>query len=202
MIASNSEIMRSAKASLRGRWGIAIGGMAVYFLVYGVTMVIPLVNYVAGILLAGPLTLGLTIFYLSISRNKEDVKVEQVFFGFKNFLKAFVAYLLMGIFAFLWSLLLLIPGIVAAISYSLTLFILADKPDIDANGAITLSKEMMKGHKWQYFRLMLRFFGLAVLCVFTFGIGFIWFVPFVFVTCAKFYDEVKRDYEERIKLSS
>lgn len=195
MIATNSEIMRLSKTSLNGKWGIAIGVLAVYFLVFGVILIIPFVNSIAGIILTGPFTLGLCMFYLSISRNK-DVKVEQIFYGFKYFLNAFIAYLLICVFTLLWTFLFIIPGFVAAISYSMTFFILADHPELDANTAIKLSKNMMKGNKGQFFMLLLRFWGLSLLCLLTLGIGFFWLMPYMLVTFAKFYDEVKKEYEE------
>ena len=118
-------------------------------------------------------------------------KVENIFEGFQNFKSAVGAYLLMLLFIFLWMLLLIIPGIIAAFSYSMTFYILADDPSISPMDAIDKSKAMMKGKKWKYFLLNLRFLGWALLCLLTFGIGFLWLIPYIQVSIAKFYDDIK-----------
>ena len=63
----------------------------------------------------------------------------------------------MSIYTFLWSLLLIIPGVIKGLSYSMTPFILTDKPELSANEAIELSMKMMDGHKMDLFVLLLIF---------------------------------------------
>jgi uncharacterized membrane protein len=87
--------------------------------------------------------------------------------------------------------LLIVPGIIAAISYSMTFFIIADDRTISPLDAITKSKKMMYGYKWKYFCLCWRFLGWAILCMFTLGIGIFWLVPYVQVSVSKFYDDIK-----------
>ena len=139
------------------------------------------------------MVLGLAVFALSLARNQE-ARLEQIFLGFSNFGTAVGAYLLMVVLIILWMLLLIIPGIIAAISYSMTFFIIADDDSIGAMAAIDKSKLMMDGYKWKYFRLGLRFLGWALLCILTLGIGFLWLVPYMQVTMAKFYDDVKYNH--------
>ena len=103
----------------------------------------------------------------------------------------FLTYL----FIFLWSLLLVIPGIVKAFSYALTPFILEERPELSANEAIDHSRAMMKGHKFDLFWLLLSFIGWGFLCMFTFGIGFLWLTPYMQTSFASFYEDVKADYE-------
>src|SRR6185369_11915903 len=99
---------------------------------------------------------------------------------------------LMAMYIVLWALLFVIPGIIAAISYSQTFFILAENPDMDPMVALEKSKAMMDGNKWKYFDLCIRFLGWAVLCVFTLGIGFLWLIPWMQITFAMFYEDVKK----------
>ena len=115
-----------------------------------------------------------------------------LFSGFKNFGNALVAYLVMTIFVFLWLLLLIIPGIVAALAYAQTFYLLADNPSLDGLDAIRLSKRMMRGYKWKLFCLWLRFFGWALLCVLTFGIGLLWLWPYMAASYAHFYEDLKQ----------
>jgi len=193
MKTTNSTLTQMARESLDGKWGLAVLGTFVYFIVLmGVQLLAeidPLLMIVT-LIISGPIALGFIIFSLNISRYN-DPKVENIFEGFQNFKSAVGAYLLMLLFIFLWMLLLIIPGIIAAFSYSMTFYILADDPSISPMDAIDKSKAMMKGNKWKYFLLNLRFLGWALLCLLTFGIGFLWLMPYIQVSIAKFYDDIK-----------
>jgi uncharacterized membrane protein len=146
------------------------------------------------LILTGPLQLGFAKFILSISRNNES-KIDQLFEGFNDFNRAMVSYLTMFLFIFLWTLLLLIPGIIAGLSYSMTFFILADDPNISASDALKKSKSLMDGRKMDLFLLSLSFIGWALLCILSLGIGFLWLIPYVNVSLAKFYQDIKGDEE-------
>lgn len=102
---------------------------------------------------------------------------------------------LVYLFIFLWSLLLIIPGIVKAFSYSMTPYILEEYPELSANEAIDRSRAMMKGHKFDLFWLLLSFIGWGILCFFTLGIGILWLIPYMQTSVAAFYEDVKADYE-------
>lgn len=98
------------------------------------------------------------------------------------------------IYAVLWALLLIIPGIVKAYSYAMTPYILYDNPKLQGNAAIELSMRMMRGHKLELFLLHLSFIGWFLLCILTLGIGFLWLTPYVHSTQAAFYEDVKEEY--------
>jgi len=181
----NKSLMRLARESLKGKWGLAVGGMFIFCLVSAITEAIWV-----GILVAGPLMGGLAIFSLAISR-KQEVKLEQLFQGFNNFGKFLGAYWLTILFVLLWSLLFVIPGIVAAFSYAMVFFIIADDSSIGVSEALKKSKVMMKGYKWKYFCLSWRFFGWAILSVLSCGIGFLWLFPYMQISFAKFYEDLK-----------
>ena len=183
----NKKLMAMARESLSGKWGLAVGT----FLVFWLIMAAAKSNGIAVLLIGGPMLIGLAIFSLTIARN-QDAKLEQIFAGFKkNFGTALVAYLLKAIFVFLWTLLLIIPGIIAAISYSQVFYILAEDDSISGMDALKKSKEMMCGYKWKYFCLRLRFIGWFLLCILTLGVGFLWLIPYITVSCANFYDDIK-----------
>ncbi len=188
----NIELMRMAKRSLKGNWGLAAGTFFVYILIISGIKFIPVIGSLALLIVGGPFALGIVIFSLSIARDQK-AEFDQLFQGFANFKKALGTYLLMVLFVLLWMLLLFVPGIIAAISYSMTFYILADDPSIGAMEAIKKSKEMMYGHKWKFFCLGLRFIGWILLCCLTFGIGMFWLAPYMQVSAAKFYEDVKGD---------
>ena len=193
MKTENLVLMQMARKSLKGKWGLAIGTFVVYMLIIGAiqttTEFFPLVGLLL-LAISGPMALGIAIFSINISRN-QDARLEQIFQGFNNFNTSLGAYLLMLLFTFLWTLLLIIPGIIAALSYSMTFYILADDNSIGAMEAIDKSKKMMDGYKWKYFCLGLRFIGWSLLCILTLGIGFLWLLPYMQVSMVKFYDDIK-----------
>ena len=193
MKTENLVLMQMARKSLKEKWGLAVGTFVVYMLIIGAIQATTEFFPLAGLLLlaiSGPMALGIAIFSINISRN-QDARLEQIFQGFNNFNTSLGAYLLMLLFTLLWTLLLIIPGIIAVLSYSMTFYILADDNSIGAMEAIDKSKKMMDGYKWKYFCLGLRFIGWSLLCILTLGIGFLWLLPYMQVSMVKFYDDIK-----------
>jgi uncharacterized membrane protein len=190
-VTENKVLMQQARDALKGKWGLAAGTYFVFILIsVGLECIrFPKVGGVLSFIMTGPLNVGLAVFFLAISRNKEP-QFSHLFDGFKNFLVNSLTLIYLTIFIILWSLLLIIPGIIAAISYSMTFFIRADDDSLTALEAITKSKKMMYGYKWKLFCLYLRFIGWALLCILTLGIGFLWLVPYIEVSAAKFYDDL------------
>lgn len=95
-----------------------------------------------------------------------------------------------AIYVALWSCLLIIPGIMAAYSYSMTEYILAQNPNLTAREAMRRSKEMMRGYRLHLFFLQLSFIGWQILCAFTLGIGNLWLLPYQQTATAVFYREI------------
>lgn len=114
------------------------------------------------ILVSGPLNLGLALFFLAMFR-RQIVEVSDIFLGFEKFGKAIGLLVYQGIFIFLWSLLFIIPGIIAALRYSQAFYILADDPEKGIKQCMDESKFLMKGNKTKYFLLSLSFIGWAFL---------------------------------------
>jgi len=179
-------IKTAAKSQLKGNLGILLLTLILYVVIVGVSAV----TYVGPIVLTGPFLLGLAGTFLLTVRGQKP-GVNNLFDGFKQFLGSFVAYLLVGIFTFLWTLLLIVPGIIAALRYSQTFYILKDNPDLDGLAAIKKSKEMMKGHKGELFVLHLSFIGWCLLGCITLGLGFIWIAPYYTLTLANYYENLK-----------
>jgi uncharacterized membrane protein len=139
---------------------------------------------------AGLLGFGTVSFFLKISRN-ETVTYKELFSKINMCFSYLAISLLVGLFTALWSLLLVIPGIIAAINYSLVYFVKLDNPELGALEVLRKSKEMMNGHKWDFFVLILSFLGWAILGIFTLGILYLWLVPYMQVTYANFYNSLK-----------
>lgn len=187
---SNSEIRRVARRKLKGNWGTTILALIIYLLIVIPISLIPFVGIILNLIFTGAFTLGFAILFLNLIRS-DKAKLGDLFKGFNNFGRAFLAYLLMMLFIFLWALLLIIPGIIAAIRYSQTFYIIADNPNIRAIDAIRESKRMMEGNKWKYFKLQLSFIGWALLSVLTLGIGSLWLTQYMYASYALFYEDLK-----------
>ena len=138
----------------------------------------------------GPVALGVAGYFVKLMRNEGPV-IEDFFGGFKFFIKAFVLNFLIIFFTLLWSLLLIIPGIIAALRYSMAYYIMSDNPQLSAFEALTQSKLMMFGYKWELFRLWLSYLGWFLLGVLTLGIAFLWVGPYYNTAMANFYQDLK-----------
>ena len=187
-----------ALEALKGNWGMA----ATAGLIYLVICAIPIlwfssavwVVYLFNWLVVAPIGVGSYFLFWDVLKGKE-VNLRTMFEAFSQYGRYLTFLLLVFIYIFLWSLLLVVPGIVKAYSYAMTPYILVDRPDLSANQAINLSCKMMSGHKFDLFYLQLSFIGWAILCLFTLGIGFLWLLPYYATAQAAFYQDVKSEYE-------
>ena len=207
-----SEMKKQALGALKGKWGFVVlctfifflvsavvplpfeiilsGGLSEWFYQEETTVTADIFNILISVLLI-PLSIAFYWFFLSISRS-ENPKISELFTiyaDWKTSLKLIGTSIVVSIFVFLWSLLLIIPGIVKSLSYSQTFFLLKDHPEYSMIEAITESKKIMQGHKWKYFLLNLSFIGWGILSLFTLGIGLLWLIPYVTTSLASFYNQ-------------
>ena len=212
----NSELRAQARERLEGKWGTFV---LMTFLMLVIQTILQIPGYIGSLLeilspenvlaslsfsnisnilslLALPLSWGLTVSLLRNHR-EESVDLENLFDGFRGgrYTRVFCALFLVNLFTFLWALLLIIPGIMKAFSYALTPYILLDEPELTARQAITRSCEIMQGRRWKLFCLYLSFIGWGILCLLTFGIGFLWLVPYMNASVAAFYEDARAEYE-------
>lgn len=143
-----------------------------------------------GLITYGLVRLGIAAYFLNLFRDEKS-KIEDVFSGFSNFGKAFELYILTGILTFVCFLLLIVPGIIASIKYSMSFYIMHDNPGLTAEEALDRSIEMMDGEKMRLFKLWLSFLGWFILGLVTLGIGFIWITPYYNAAKTGFYEDMK-----------
>lgn len=187
---SSSEYRLQAREKLSGNWG----KFALLYLIIGAASIgasfIPFIGSITQLILTGPITLGIVICMMKLMQD-EPVPLEDVLEGFKHFVPSMLVYILTTLFTILWSLLLIIPGIIAAYSYSMCFYILRDNPDLSPMDVIRQSKEMMRGHKMDLFALQLTFIGWGLLSILTLGIGSLWLVPYMTASTTAFYIDLK-----------
>lgn len=194
LVALNSELRAKAREQLKGKWKTPVLAVLVYGVIAMGMSAVPLIGPLASLVLTAPLMLGLIIFFLKFS-NGEPVEVSNLFDGFTYFGPALGLYYWMGLWIFLWSLLLFIPGIIKSISYSMSFYIMADNPQIGAKEALNISKRITTGFKGKIFMLGLSFIGWSLLACLTLGIGFLWLVPYAQLSFVNLYKELKAEAE-------
>ena len=112
--------------------------------------------------------------------------------SFNDYGRVFVTMFLRDLLICLWSLLLVVPGIMKSYSYRLVPYILKDNPELTAKEVLARSTEMMAGNRWQAFKLDLSFIGWILLTVLTLGIaGIFWTNPYMQNTNAALYLSLK-----------
>lgn len=156
----------------------------------GVFMAIAFVAVVAQFVVGSAIWVGYSRFNLALIDLGEGRSIGTLFSGFKMLKTALLTRLLQTLFISLWSMLFLIPGIIASYRYAMTGFILAENPDYSPRMALDESKRMMRGNKWRLFCLDMSFIGWHILCICTLGIGYIWLTPYIQASYAAFYRDL------------
>lgn len=208
-----------ARDSLAGKWGEAVL-VAFVATIFGALLVSGNVNfnintenmelppavlrflmiYASGVstlnlvhfILGGTVRLGYATYLLKQYDRRENSGVSELFGQFNRFGDGFCLSFLTGLYTFLWTLLFIIPGIIAALRYSMAPFIMAENPGMTASQAIDASKDLMEGHKAELFFLNLSFIGWELLNILTLGIGSFWLNPYMNAANAAFYRHISR----------
>ena len=197
---SRAELKQQAKEQLKGN----VGNYFLVFLAYiGVSfaigivggllsLIFPLLGTISMYVALPPLMIGFYMVFLNGTYG-EQPKASTLFEGYKKeYLgKSILLYFLVVIFTCLWMLLLIVPGIIMAIAYSMSWYILAENPDMTAMEAIKESKRIMKGHKMDFFVLGLSFILWILLVYVTLGIAAIYVIPYMQLTITNFYHNIK-----------
>ncbi len=194
-----AELKSMAKQQIKGNIGILFVIQIIIVAISGAAGAIfgfiPIAgSLIVSIIITPAFSLSLMRIYLNLT-NAQKPEVKDTFSGFDDFWSAFKVNFLSTLFTTLWSLLLIIPGIIKSYSYSMSMFILAENKGMSALEAIRRSKEMMDGHKMDLFVLWLSFIGWYLLGIITLGIGFIWIAPYIYASTANFYNSIKPQSE-------
>ena len=132
---------------------------------------------------------GIATYALGVRRGKQ-MPLSTLFDGFSIVGKVVLLTVVTSIFISLWTMLFIIPGIIAAYRYRFSLYNLLENPDMGVMEAINLSKQQTEGFKWQLFVLDLSFLGWLIVSVFTMGFLGIWLIPYMLLTDVAFYDAI------------
>ena len=138
-------------------------------------------------------TFGFSACFFDVANNTPH-SYKRLFTAFRN-VNYFINVNLTGFFKWLlialWSLLLIVPGIMKYYSYAMTELLLVDHPEYSPIQAIDESKKMMQGHRIELFRLQMEFALWFLLVFITYGIAALWVAPYYNTAKAKFYLDLK-----------
>lgn len=165
---------------------------ALWFLIPGAVVIL------VQILVFSVLEMGACRFY--VENRDYQVGVSKILFGFQSghYGNVVLVMFLRSLFTFLWTLLLIVPGIVKSYEYRMVPYILAEQPDISSTDAFAISKEMMMGQKLEAFGLDLSFIGWWIGSAFTCGLlGIFWASPYQAATNAELYAALRDDWIKR-----
>ena len=175
------ELKAAAKEQIKGNIGILFACLLVAALIAGTLI---------GYLFIPAIIVGFCLILIGMTKNIAP-QFGDMFKSANLFGRALWLCIIMEFFITLWTMLLIVPGIIKSISYSMSYFILAEHPELTARQALNESKRIMVGNKMSYFVLMLSFIPWLLLCMITFGIAMIYVGPYMYTAIANFYNAIK-----------
>ena len=134
---------------------------------------------------------GQVLYHLGVRRG-EEMPYATLFDGFGFIGKLILLNIVITLYVFLWSMLFIIPGIIAGYRYRFAIYNLCENPDMGVMEAISMSKAQTAGYKGDLFLLDLTFIGWNLLCSLTLGILSIWIAPYIIQTNIGYFQEIKR----------
>ena len=157
-----------------------------------------LVFSIARLFIGSIVGIGYARFNLDLVDNVTEARFATLFSYMRFWKVAIITRIVRTLYIVLWTLLFIIPGIIASYNYALTDYILAENPELTTKEALELSKKMMYGHRFRLFCLEFSFIGWAFLCVLSLGIGLIWLMPYTEAAKAAFYRDVSFQYNNPV----
>ena len=184
-------LMRESRAKLSPHWVISSLVCVLYGLLVGVPSGLNTYGELLSFLLAGPLQLGIAIYFLNIL-NDRPASIENLIEGFKPLLKVILIYIVISIATAIGIVLLIIPGIIIALGLSMTYYILVENPELLIEESLKESWRLTNGYKMELFVLHLRFIPWYLLGLLCFGIGIFVVMPWHQLTLANYYNYLKQ----------
>ena len=191
------ELKNRAKAQLGRKifgsvWLFAVLAVLVYAALARAINLVPTAGPVIMLLLGGPLAYGIDSMFLKQSRDGRQMEMGDLFRGFsEDFGGLFLLGLMQTIFVFLWSLLLIVPGVIASLSYAMSYYIRADHPEYDWRTCLRASQTLMEGHKMELFVLNLSFIGWYMVGSLCLGVGTFWVEAYRRAAVAQLYQSIR-----------
>lgn len=200
---SRGALKATAKKQLSKKvyWNFVIGIViyTVICLVVGILQdrfSVTIIDSLLTILLLVPLNLGFFYAALRVREGKFHICSFLYFIsrGFKKYIKIVLLGIILSLIINVGLMLFIVPGIIWALMFSQAIFIIAEK-DCGVFEALSESKKLMKGHKWEFFGFVLSFILWYILIIITAGIANIFVLPYILTSYANYYAELKAESE-------
>ena len=179
-------LKRKSKAQLKGKRTDALVALVSQL---GACVLCTICFVVPLIFATGVLDMGVTNYFYQISEGKSP-KVSAIFSGFNHYMSNMLICFARGAITLVWTILLIVPGIIVGLMYSQTNFIATNNPDKKLREVLRESADLMRGRKLELFLLKLSFIGWFLLSVLTLGILLLWVLPYYKTTLANYYKHI------------
>lgn len=157
--------------------------------VWAMLLTITIVSMLVSIVLSGAVAMGMCSYNQNLLFRRQG-RFSDLFSHFHRLWDGIRMSFILGLFTFLWTLLFIIPGVVAVYRYAMVPYLMAEFPELKVMDAMRESKRLMKGNKWRLFCLHWSFIGWDLLAVLTLGIGYLFVTPYTRMAEAAFYLDV------------
>ena len=189
------DLMRESREKLKPHWLTAVLISVIYGVLVGVPSELNAYGEILSLLLAGPLQLGMSIYFLNIVYN-QPATIENLIEGFKPLLKVLLVYLIISITTLFGILLLIVPGIIIALGLSMSYYILIEKPELTIEEVLKESWRLTDGYKLELIVLHLRFIPWYLLGLLCFFVGIFVVLPWHQLTLANYYNYLKEQQSQ------
>ena len=161
------------------------------FLVFLIAMIVLCVSLVFGVLVSNVIQVGKCRYFLKKTAGICETGPGEMFSAFSEaYWNQVLVMFQQQLYIFLWTLLLVIPGIIKSYEYYMVPYLLAENPHLTGAEARELSSRMTEGSKWDIFVLELSFIGWDILGILLFGIGRIFVAPYKEAVYAELYHKM------------
>ena len=199
---NRAELKQQAKKQLGGKifgagWLYAVLVMLIQAAVVSIGNSQWLLGLAATLLIGGPLNYSVARMFLKQSADGEPMNLRDLLAGFTDdFSGSFLLNLMQIIFTVLWSLLLVVPGVIKALSWSMSFYVRVEHPDYTWRQCLDASAALTKGHKGEIFVLYLSFIGWYIVGALCLGVGTLWVQAYVQAATAQCYNWLKAQQAE------
>jgi len=185
------KLMRESREKLKQHWLIGAFICFIYVLLVGAPSELNTYGNLLSLLLAGPLQLGMSIYFLNIFNDK-PASIENLIEGFKPLLKVLLLYFSISIVTLIGFILLVIPGVIISLGLSMSYYIFIEEPELTIEEILKKSWKLTEGYKIELFILQLRFIPWYVLGILSFFVGVFFVIPWHQLTLINYYTFLKK----------
>ena len=191
-------LIQKTRDQLLSHWGLSISVCIVYTMLIAIPSELNTFGEILSLLIAGPLQLGLCIYFLKISRENKS-SFYDLFEGFKPLINILLLFIIVNGLTIIGFIFFIIPGIIISLGFSMSYYIIAEKPEMQIIEVLEKSWKMMDGKKMELFMLHLRFLPWYFLGLLFFIVGVFIIMPWHNLALANYYLTIKDENFRRFE---